>query len=141
MERVSMVSWPAFWSEVNSALKGAGYAPGSRRLYRSVLRGLYRSCRCAPGQITRRHLERHLARLTHRHRSASWVAMNLSVLRMVFDRIGGLQLVGARRGPRRARRLPRFVSPDQVGVNIQHPTSNTQRPSEELPRWKLEVGC
>jgi hypothetical protein len=129
-----MTSWRAFWGEVRSELEGAGYAPGSRRLYRSVLRGLYRSCRCAPAQLTRRDLERHLYRLTRRHRSASWVAMNLSVLRTVFDRIGGLQLVGARRGPRRPQRLPRFVSPSQAGALLGHAASPRDAlPAERVP--------
>lgn len=108
--------WPRLWNEVQRVFQTLDYRPGTRRLYRAVLRGLARSSRLPPGRIGRAHIDAYLRHLAYRHRSASWLAMNLSVLRNVFDRCCGLELLGARRGPRRPHRLPETLSTDEVSA-------------------------
>ena len=109
-------SWSELWKHLQRAFRTLDYRPGTLRLYRAVLRGLARSSRRLPGGIQRAHIDYYLRSLAFRHRSASWLAMNLSVLRNVFDRCCGLELLGARRGPRRPQRLPEFLSTGEVSA-------------------------
>jgi len=48
--------------------------------------------------------------------SASWLAMNISILRTVFDKIHGLSLLEGLRGPKRPDRLPRILSREQTAT-------------------------
>ena len=106
--------WSGLWKELQRVFRALDYRPGTLRLYRAVLRGLARSSRLPPDRIARAHIDYYLRGLAYRHRSASWLAMNLSVLRNVFDRCCDLELLGARRGPRRPHRLPETLSSDEV---------------------------
>jgi integrase/recombinase XerD len=106
--------WSGLWKELQRVFRALDYRPGTLRLYRAVLRGLARSSRLPPDRIGRTHIDYYLRGLAYRHRSASWLAMNLSVLRNVFDRCCAHELLGARRGPRRPHRLPETLSTDEV---------------------------
>ena len=107
--------WPDLWHEVQDTLKKKKYARGTLLLYRQVLRGLARTARSTPEAIGQEHIDRYLYRLAYRPVSASWIAMNISVLRTVFDKLHGRSLLRDRRGPRRPYHLPYFLSPDEAG--------------------------
>lgn len=107
-------SWADLWREVQWRLKVADYKPGTRRLYRSVLRGLARHVRKPPRRVTQEDIHCYLRRLAGTRCSASWIAMNLSVLRAVFDTYGGARWLANRRCPVRPFRLPCILSPDEI---------------------------
>ncbi len=92
--------WSRLWNEVQRVFQALDYRPGTRRLYRAVLRGLARYSRLPPGSIGRAHIDAYLRHLACRRRSASWLAMNLSVLRNVFDRWRRARSVGSCARPR-----------------------------------------
>ncbi|MDZ4197879.1 MAG: tyrosine-type recombinase/integrase [Kiritimatiellia bacterium] len=102
-------AWPAFWQEVRQKLRSSGYGHGTLHLYRSVLRGIARSSRQSPDRIGSAHIDFYLRRLAYARRSASWIGMNICVLRTVFDKCCGLTLLRDRRGPRRPRPLPQVL--------------------------------
>lgn len=108
-------SWSVFWDRVQGELRRRGYRRGSRMVYRQVLRGLARTCR-VPAEADRDRVTRHLYCLADRSRSASWLATNLCVLRTVFDKLGGRDLLSDRRSPRRPRRLPVVLNRDETSA-------------------------
>jgi site-specific recombinase XerD len=107
-------TWPTLWRQLQGELRRRGYRRGTRAVYRQVLRGLARTAGVAPAQIARDHVNRHLRRLAVRRRSASWLAANLCVLRTVFDKLGGRDLLANRRGPRRPHRLPVVLNREEA---------------------------
>jgi site-specific recombinase XerD len=109
----SACSWSVFWDRVQGELRRRGYRRGSRRVYRQVLRGLARTCR-VPAEANRDRIACHLYRLADRRRSASWLATNLCILRTVFDKLGGRDLLSDRSSPRRPHRLPVVLNRNDV---------------------------
>jgi len=108
------LTWPAFWDIVQVKLRDRGYRRSSLVVVRQVLRSLAKTCGVPPGNVTREHLDKHFRRLTARRASASWLAMNISILRTVFDKICARSLLEGRLGPRRPERLPRILSRQEV---------------------------
>lgn len=109
-------AWAGFWRQTRGRFRRegvgrgpGGYARGTLRLYRSVLRGLARCSRQPPDRIGGAHLDFYLRRLARSPCSASWLAMNRSVLRRVFDPQDRRGLLPGR-GPRRPRRLPESLT-------------------------------
>lgn len=116
-------TWPRFWQEVRHSLHSSGYGDGSLRLYRSVLRGIARSSRQSPDRIGPAHIDFYLRHLGYARRSASWIGMNICVLRTVFDKYCGRSLLHDRRGPRRPKPLPQVLSVDDVSRMLAAATS------------------
>ncbi len=108
-------TWASLWSKIQGKLRAMGYRPGTLRVYRAALRGLACSSRQTPDRIERRHLDFYLRRLTRNQCSASWVGMNLSILRTVFDKCYRKGLLNGRTGPRRAQSLPHILSTAEAG--------------------------
>ena len=52
--------------------------------------------------------------LVKRRCSRDWLAGNISVLRTVFDKIGGLAVMQGLVTPKRARRLPEILNVEEV---------------------------
>lgn len=119
--------WAEFWAQVQDHLRQSGYRKGSRRLYRNVLRGFRAHCGCRPSEVTRGHIRDYLRHLGTRQLSSSWIGMNLSVLRLVFDRIYEQQLTGHLPGPRRPKRLPEILSPGTIAMLLDHAESRRDR--------------
>jgi len=107
-------TWPAFWLQVNWVLFKHGYTQASILFYRQVLRAF--SCHVGkpPREVVSADLHAYLATLPRDRVSWHWTAMNLSVLRTVFDKLGGLRALVAQRGPRRKRPLPEHLTRDDV---------------------------
>ncbi len=108
------LTWPGFWDVVQVKLRDRGYRRSSLIVVRQVLRSLAKTSGVGPGDLTRNHLDAHFRRLVSRRCSASWLAMNISILRTVFDRIWGCSLLQGRVGPKRPDRLPRILSRGEV---------------------------
>ena len=106
--------WPAFWAQVNVELKRLGYANSTRRFYRQVLRLFARHAACPPTAVNRHTVRAYLRTLTAPRYSPHWTAMNISVLRTVFDRLCGLGLLHDDPGPRMPQTLPEILSANEV---------------------------
>jgi len=111
--------WAAYWDRANRALLYRGYARSSRRLYRQVLRGvaawLRRQNRAAePSTLTGADVFAYIAQIANRRGSWSWLAMNICVLRTLFDEFGGRQITMGLLTPRRNWPLPEVLSEDEV---------------------------
>jgi integrase len=103
-------SWPEFWAQIQPPLRARGYRRSSLIVVRQVLRGLARCAPCSPADLTREHTDDYLRVLVRKRSSASWLAMNISLLRTVLDRICGLSLMQNRTGPKRPDTLPLIIS-------------------------------
>jgi len=102
-------AWPQFWQQVRKTLLASGYGHGTLHLYRSVLRGIAHASHQPPDGIGPAQIDFYLRRLGYARRSASWIGMNICVLRAVFDKCCGMTLLRDRRGPRRPRPLPQVL--------------------------------
>jgi site-specific recombinase XerD len=79
-----------------------------------VLRGFYRRARCAPASVTAAAIRDHVNGLVADHYSWTWIGMNISVLRSVFDKLAGQALTNHLSTPKRPMRLPDILSPGEV---------------------------
>ena len=107
-------SWSTFWQQVQQTLRQRGYAESSIGVYRCVLRAFYRFSHGTPAQTTRESLRQFLYSLVQSGRSANWLALNISVLRTVFDKLCGLGVAGDLRTPKRGRDLPVVLSEQEA---------------------------
>jgi integrase len=108
------LTWPCFWDEVASQLRHHNYSRGTRRLYRSVLRGFAHFFGDVPGRATARDLYNYLVDLSHRSASAPYMAQSISVLRTAFDKIADRDLTRRLPTPKRAQRLPELLNADEL---------------------------
>ena len=107
-------TWPAFWRQVQSRLRGHGYARSTILFYRHIVRAFSRQAGKSPRAVTAADLHAYMSKLTSDRCTWHWTAMNLSVLRTLFDKIGGLNALHQRRGPRRKRRLPDYLDRSDI---------------------------
>ncbi|MBT3297180.1 MAG: tyrosine-type recombinase/integrase [Verrucomicrobia bacterium] len=111
----SELGWARFWEIVSGQLNQHAYSETSHELYRSVLRGFYKRTRCAPAAVTDGVIRDHLNSLVAEHYSWNWIGMNISVLRTVFDKLGGQTLTHRFATPKRPQHLPEILSLGEVG--------------------------
>jgi integrase/recombinase XerD len=107
-------SWPQLWDRTQVELKQRGYRRNTRRLYRHVLRSVSRYVRVTPDRVREWHLRDYLAWQANRGATGSWLSANITVLRMVFDKLGGLNLTRHMVTPRRPWPLPHILTLDEV---------------------------
>ena len=107
-------TWAEFWACIQPPLRARGYRRSSIIVIRQVLRGLAKCAPTVPANLTRQHVDDYLHLLVRKHSSASWLAMNISLLRTVLDRICGLSLMEATSGPKRPDSLPRIISEEEA---------------------------
>lgn len=117
--RGASVSWRRLWEIVQAELCRQGYSRGTRLLYRQVLRRFsrYAFARC-PGEATEGMVRSYLHALTRQGCSAAWVSANISVLRTVLDKIGGMGICTRLVTPKRPRRLPELLGTEEVGSMV-----------------------
>lgn len=108
------IAWPDFWRLVQSRLRQESYSPASMRLYRHVLRKFSRWFYSTPDRVTAGAVRSYIYMLTARHSSWAWTSVNISALRLAFDRVCGLSVCGGLVTPKRPRRLPECLSRDEV---------------------------
>ncbi len=108
------IPWPRLWEIVHRKLQRAGYAMSTLLMYRQVLRQFSRFAYTGPGWINEKTIKAYLFKLAEHRSSWSWLAANISVLRAVFDKIGGLSVTTTLRTPRRPHHLPETISPEQI---------------------------
>jgi integrase/recombinase XerC len=121
---------------VKRSLRENNYRQSTLVLYRQVLRTLAKHSHTAPHNITERHITDYLYSLADRRVSASWLAMNISVLRTCFDKTFGTRLLADRTGPKRPKTLPVILAPNE----IQQLVSAADNPRDALA-IALLYGC
>jgi site-specific recombinase XerD len=107
-------SWPELWGQVQGSLRQQGYSIGTRKIYRHVLRSFSRSFHSTPDRVTAHAVRTHIFKLTDQHCSWSWTSTNISVLRAVFDHMGGMSTCNNLVTPKRPKTLPVILSRDEV---------------------------
>jgi len=120
------LGWARFWEIISSQLEQHAYSKSSQELYRSVLRGFYRRARCAPASVTDGLIRDHLNSLAADHYSWNWIGMNISVLRSVFDKLGGRTLTNHFKTPKRPMHLPEILTPGEVRQILAAATTRDQ---------------
>jgi integrase/recombinase XerD len=105
-------TWPAFWDYARSQLRQARYRTSTLRVHRHVLRSFASHLDQPPAKATSQDVRRFLTRVSSR--SASWLTVNISALRAVFDKVGGFAITAEFRTPKRPDRLPEVLSSSEV---------------------------
>jgi integrase len=124
--------WPDFWDAAQRELRSVGLRTGTLRVDRQVLRH-FRTFLCArgagtrPGCATPALAREFLYRLSDRHASWSWTATHITALRTVFDKLGGAAITNGMVTPKRPRRLPDILEPDEVGQLLEAAGSTRDR--------------
>ena len=108
------VDWTAFWQQISAQLHARRYAEGTRAQYRTILRSFYRHARRRPAETTTALIQEYIVKLTEKHYSWSWIGMNISVLRSVFDKLAGQTLTLHFSTPKRAQTLPEILSRNET---------------------------
>jgi len=111
---LSSLDWTAFWQLISAQLQASHYAEGTRAQYRSILRSFYRHARRRPAETTSAIIHEYIVKLTEKHYSWSWVGMNISVLRTVFDKLAGQALTRHFVTPKRPKALPEILSHNET---------------------------
>lgn len=107
-------SWPAFWRVLQLRLRSHGYARNTLLFYRQIVRAFSRFTGKQPSAITAQDLHAYLRTLGSDYCTWHWTAMNVSVLRTIFDKLAGLDALNQRRGPRTKQRLPEYLDRNQI---------------------------
>lgn len=107
-------TWPAFWRQIQYRLRSHGYARNTVLFYRQVIRMFSRHVAKPPCQITAGDLHGYVGTLGNNRYTWHWTAMSQSVLRTVFDKLGGLNALNHRRGPRRRQFLPEYLDRAEI---------------------------
>lgn len=107
-------NWPALWRQIQARLRGHGYARNTLLLYRQIVRTFSRHVGKPPCQITAGDLNGYLGTLRSTRCTWHWTAMNLSVMRTIFDKLAGLDALSNRRGPRRKQALPEHLDRAEI---------------------------
>ena len=115
--------WPGFWREATASLRQCGFQTSTLIFYRHILRHFARFTDKPPHAITPRDIKEYLRSLTRQPVSWHWTGMNISVLRTLFDKLGGLNALVHQRGPRRKRTLPEILSRDDLQRLFAHATT------------------
>lgn len=114
--RVSIVqrSWPALWNEVSMTLQRSGYQVSTLLLYRQIIRKFAEYVNKPPNQVSAQDVKNYLLSLTEKTFTWHWTGMNISILRTIFDKLGGLNALNSQRGPKRKRPIPEFFSREEI---------------------------
>lgn len=141
--------WSRALARHEAALSRAGSAPRTRRAYRSDLSQLAAWARGRgedPAQIGYRGLRRYAATLSERGLAASTVARKLAAVSGLFATLAreGIrddnpaELLSA---PRRQRRLPRVLRPDEAAALLDRIPASTPLALRDRALFELAYGC
>jgi site-specific recombinase XerD len=108
------LDWSRFWEICSAQLRHHGYGPSTTELYRCVLRSLYKHVSLRPAAIDAASIQSYIHSLVDKHYSSSWIGMNISILRTVFDKLSGQNITGHLVTPKRPECLPEILSPGEV---------------------------
>ena len=112
------LTWPAFWDQANHVLRECGYAHGTRRQFRHILRGLRQAGIHRPADVTRAGIHAYVHNLADTS-SGSWIALNITALRTIFDRLCGLAFTKGLVTPKRGFHLPEIIGENEAERLVQ----------------------
>jgi len=107
-------TWSGFWQDAHRQLSACGYTRATRLFYRHILRAFSQFAGKPPSAVTSGDLRAYLRSLTDKRPTWHWTAMNISVLRGLFDKLADLKALNHLRGPRRKRTLPTALHREEV---------------------------
>ena len=90
------------------------YQPKTVKAYRNALAALLRWFGGPPHGISRESVREYLETLVDGGGSSSWVGINLSAIRTAFDKMCGREVTLGLETPRRPKRLPVVLSPQEI---------------------------
>ena len=139
------INWQVLWLIVKSELSRRGYALSTARVYHHILRAFvsflkrhYRSIR--PSRVTPEIMTRFIHSLPDAA-SWSWISLNISTLRTIFDKFGGLAVTETLLTPKRPHRLPEILNRTEAEQLIAAaPTLRDQLLIALMYRCGLKVG-
>ena len=108
------LAWPEFRDRVESCLNEQGYSAGTMRIYRHVLRSFGKWFYSTPERVTARAVKAYVWKLTEHERSWSWTSINISALRVMFDRLCGYETCKDLVTPKRPNSLPSYLNRDEI---------------------------
>lgn len=103
-----------FLRRIERELKIRFYQPKTRKSYRLVVSTFLRWLGLPPHEVTREHIREWLEVLVDGGARSSWVSVQLSCLRTVFDKMCLRDVTLGLMTPRRAHKLPVVLSTDEV---------------------------
>lgn len=111
--------WYRLWFATQRHLHRAGLSLATRKAYRGVLRSFktfmdQRTGSSRPADVTALLAGDFIYSLVERGSSWSWLGFNISVLRTIFDKFGGLSISRHLRTPRRPQTLVDILSASEV---------------------------
>ncbi|MBM4147562.1 MAG: hypothetical protein FJ224_00750, partial [Lentisphaerae bacterium] len=107
-------TWRHLWETTDSTLVQRGYARSSRAEHRTVIRNFSRFVGGTPGQVAHGDVRRYLHHLANSGSSWIWLGMNISGLRNILDKMGGMSVTNGITTPKRPSRLPVLLSGPEV---------------------------
>jgi integrase/recombinase XerD len=108
------LSWPVFWQKASKQLQRRNYSKSTLLFYRQVLRQLSSFSKLNPAQITKEIIMSYFNEQIRKCTSSYWKGMCMSVIRTVFDKIGGLSLTSHFITPKKPQKLPDILSRNEV---------------------------
>jgi site-specific recombinase XerD len=111
---LASLDWTGFWQLISAQLQASHYAEGTRAQYRSILRSFYRHARRRPAETTSAIIHEYIVKLTEKNYSWSWIGMNISILRTVFDKLAGQAITRHFVTPKRPKALPEILSQNET---------------------------
>jgi len=103
-----------FQRKIVRELKIRCYRPKTLKTYKNALCAFLRWFGAQPHKVTREDVRNYLELLVDGGASSSWVSVQLSVIRTVFDKMCGRQVTLGLMTPRRPKRLPVVPSREEV---------------------------
>jgi len=106
--------WPLFWKCASIQLTACGYRPSTRVQYRQILRAFVCFVNKPPNQVQYSDIRAYLRHISKDHVTWNWTAMNISVLRTLFDKLSGLNALTCEMGPHRSKPLLEYLNRSDI---------------------------
>jgi len=107
-------TWPEFWFHASSHILRCGYQRSTEVFYLRILRAFARYVKKPPNRVPPDDLKVYLRHLANQGATRSWMGMNISVLRTLFDKLGKLNALTRQKGPRSHKPLPDYLNRSDI---------------------------
>ncbi len=107
-------TWPDFWYQASHHLLRCGYQRSTEMFYLRILRAFARFINKPPNWVTPDDINAYLRYLANQGTTRSWMGMNISVLRTLFDKLGKLNALTRQKGPRSHKPLPDYLNRSDI---------------------------
>jgi site-specific recombinase XerD len=117
----AQLDWPRLIEIMLTELKRRGYRTSTRKTYEQVVKNFSQFTFLPPGRVTAKSIKTYLNILTEQRVSWSWLSANITVLRTVFDKLGGMDITRSLATPKRPYRLPEILDENDVHKLLKAP--------------------